>query len=117
MLNMDYCCATFEVASNQPKESSPNIRIVKFVSERVINPPSVFDAGNGRTIPNTSDVRGQYRFYMTCGYTQFSIQYVPYFPLKFCPFCGVDLFAFYKADGYGSEVEGETFPLEFPKKP
>jgi hypothetical protein len=39
---MKYCCKEFEEGVKRHKESYPNIRIVKFVSESFTNPSGVF---------------------------------------------------------------------------
>ena len=45
---------------------------------------------------------------MTMGYDTFTFD-APTVFISFCPFCGANLYDYYKSDEYVNEIEGETF--------
>ncbi len=98
---MKFCCEKFQTHWQFHKRSYPNIRIVRFTSE---------------WLPKTMPVKDKYknssyRFYITWGYDKdFSFDLITLF-IEYCPFCGTDLYKFYKSDEYANEIEGKTFKL------
>jgi hypothetical protein len=105
---LNYCCDKFEEGLRRDKRNSPNIRIVKFVSERLVSPSIRIELPNNATFYYEKSTMGPYRFYITTGYTNFNFD-VPSFFIEFCPFCGTNLYQFYTRDEYASEIEGVTF--------
>lgn len=105
---MKYCCIKFEEASRRDKQSSPNIRIVKFLSE----PKSTFKLSKDIEIHIEDEPKrsGVFAFFIMIGYAKFDFN-VPMFNVDFCPFCGVNLYDFYSNAGdiKANEIEGETF--------
>jgi len=94
-----FCCEKFETYYKTNNQSAPNIRIVKYTSEYLLK--STKDLGKYK-IP--------YRYYITYGYEIFQIDMLAIF-IEYCPFCGTDLYDFYKTDEYANEIEGDTFTL------
>ena len=95
---MKFCCEKFKTHWELNNQSYPNIRIVKISSNSL---PSKLPVKNKY---KTSDLR----FYITWGYKDFSMDLITLF-IEHCPFCGADLFKFYRSDKYANEIEGETF--------
>ena len=83
---MKFCCQTFNSGWSLNRLSPLNIRVVKIDFNEV---PEI-------------DKAYPYRFYMTTGYEENEKQ-IPVRFLSFCPFCGKDLFKFYKSDLYINE--------------
>lgn len=83
---MKFCCHDFETDWHLDRQARPNIRVVKIDTNQVpeINP------------------KYPYRFYFTVGYEQ-NEKGVPGRFLKYCPYCGKDLFKFYQDDKYVNE--------------
>jgi|LakMenE01Jun11ns_1017448.scaffolds.fasta_scaffold9803851_1 hypothetical protein len=104
---MKFCCDKFEEGIKRDKRSSPNIRIVRFLSHNDKNLEQ-FRLSEKITFSFRVKELGPYRFYITIGYTKFSLS-EPSFFIDFCPFCGTSLHNFYREDGLANEVEGETF--------
>ena len=90
---MKYCCERFEPYNRTHNESYPNIRIVKF-------------------LPNLHYKKPYFRFFITHGYEKFNMDLVV-MNIAYCPFCGKNLFDFYKDDAIPNEIEGTTFPKVF----
>ncbi len=107
---MKYCCQIFEESLKRQKESYPNIRVVKFVSEFLVDHKGVFKLGNDAFFKHDNIKKGPYRFYITTGYSNFNME-IPSFNINFCPFCGTNLYDFYKGDEYANEIEGVSFNL------
>ena len=80
-----YCCESFRLEVELPRESSLNIRIIKFDKTELM------------------DSKSQFRFFVTPGYKMES-RGVPTFNIAFCPWCGKKLFDFYKSDEYVNET-------------
>ena len=102
MDNLKYCCQGFEVYLyhyDSKYGRRPNIRIVKYTSEFLL-----------KSSLATGKFKSPYRFYITFSFDRFKID-APHIPIEYCPFCGKDLFKFYKDDRYANEIEGETFPM------
>lgn len=85
---MKFCCDRFNAAYILPNYYGLNIRIVKYKSDELF------------------DTRNLLRFYITTGYKEGDVN-VPNFNIAFCPFCGKDLFDFYKSDNYANEKSGK----------
>lgn len=83
---MKFCCQKFNSGWSLNRVSPLNIRVVKIDLKEVpeINP------------------KYPYRFYLTIGYRE-GEKNVPSRFLSFCPYCGKDLFKFYKSDEYVNE--------------
>jgi len=81
---MKYCCGRFKDQVSFERTQGLNIRIVKL-------------KGN-----NLLDFQSPYRFFITPGY-QSSDRAVAAYNIAYCPFCGKDLFKFYKKDDYINE--------------
>jgi hypothetical protein len=90
---MKNCCEKFKLYSDGQNESSPNIRIVKF-------------------LPNLHQKKHYFRFFITHGYEKFNMDVI-FMNIAYCPFCGKNLFDFYKEDTIPNEIEGTTFPKIF----
>jgi hypothetical protein len=84
---MKFCCDEFKQDWELTRHARPNIRIVKIDIKEIpqINP------------------KYPYRFYITIGYSEDDIN-VPRRVIKHCPYCGVLLFKYYKADEYINET-------------
>jgi hypothetical protein len=105
---MKYCCVKFEEATMRDRQSSPNIRIVKFLDDR----GPIFKMMDGTNIRMPDYRSGPFSFFITVGYPKFDLKKpVPSFNIDFCPFCGVNLYKFYSNinDVVANETEGETF--------
>ena len=87
---MEYCCNKFETDLKLLFTTAPNIRIVKFEKEPLL------------------DNKIHYGFYITMGYEKFSL-HLPKLTIHFCPYCGTNLKKFYKSDDFANEFEGKTF--------
>jgi hypothetical protein len=110
-----YCCEKFEESHRRNRQSSPNIRIVKFVSEELIDRSPVSRLAKGIEFYYEDTRNSPFRFYISIGYEKFRPD-IPAFNIDFCPFCGTNLYTFYKSDEYANETEGTTFPLIFQTK-
>ena len=80
-----YCCDRFKLSAELPRESGLNIRIIKFDKTELM------------------DSSKQFRFFVTPGYTSES-KGIPTLNIAFCPWCGKNLFNYYKADEYANET-------------
>lgn len=91
-----YCCSGFRIDVELDKRACPNVRIIKLDSKEVkgINPDY------------------PYRFYLTTGYNPGDYQ-VPSRMLNFCPYCGTNLYRFYRSDKYINEND-HTFLKVLP---
>ncbi|MDR2009876.1 MAG: hypothetical protein LBQ22_05295 [Bacteroidales bacterium] len=89
---IQYCCDRFSIYHQAHKRTFPNIRIIKYKSKFLINGDN------------------PYRFWITTGYEKFDLDNVM-IQIVYCPFCGQDLYKFYKSDEYANEIEGVTFPF------
>ncbi len=92
-----YCCDRFSIYHQAHKRTFPNIRIVKWKSKHFFK-----NDGN------------PYGFWITVGYETFEtwdLSSKHRWPITYCPFCGKDLYKFYKSDEYANEIEGVTFPF------
>jgi hypothetical protein len=95
---MKFCCARFESyhqdsgkidAGSFKRETYPNIKIVKL---------SPNDHNQGKNL---------YRYLLVCGFME---QAPPSFVnMKYCPFCGTDLFKFYRSDEYVNNERVDFF--------
>lgn len=81
-----YCCDKFKMQLSFNKEQGLNIRIIKF------KPDDLVDKSN------------LYRFFITPGYTE-ADRAVPTLNIAFCPFCGRNLFKYYKEEKYVNEYD------------
>ena len=99
MNSLEFCCEKFKCHWQFNSQSYPNIRVVKYTSDFLINSPHM-----------EGKFKNPLRFYITFGYEIFKIDMVAVF-IEYCPFCGKDLYKFYKSDKYANEIEGETFPM------
>jgi len=84
---MKFCCERFEMHYFFPDNYGMNIRIVKYAENELL------------------DKRNLYRFYITQGYALGQTN-VSNLNVGFCPFCGENLFKFYKSDHYVNEKPG-----------
>lgn len=100
MHNLNFCCEKFETYYTSNNQSAPNIRIVKYCSDFLLN--SAKEMGK---------YKYPYRYYITFGYKEFQIDMLAIF-MEYCPFCGTDLFEFYQSDEYANEIEGQTFTIK-----
>ena len=87
-----YCCVRFENQVVLPKESGLNIRILRFSENELISNKNL------------------YRFFITPGYSS-SDRGVPTFNIAYCPFCGENLFQYYKSDSYVNENDSDFLYL------
>jgi len=94
---LKYCCQRFEVRTLSHKNDNPNIRIIKVTSNYLLN-----GIGGKKYI-------NPYRFILTFGYENFNINEFSNIFFEYCPFCGADLFKFYRSDEYVHEIEGSSF--------
>lgn len=85
---MKFCCDKFKTRQELPRQSGLNIRVIKFSSKELIG-------GND-----------ELRFFVTPGYS-LGDQGVYTLNIAFCPFCGQNLFKFYKDDAYINEFYKE----------
>ena len=83
---MKYCCEKFKSEISLKREQGLNIRIIKY------NKAELLDTSN------------LYRFFITAGYTS-TDKAVPTMNIAYCPFCGQNLFEFYKKDKYVNESD------------
>lgn len=82
---MKFCCERFEHQLSLDREIGLNIRVVKIEEDSHI------------------DTKKRYRFFITPGY-KVGDRAVAAYNIAYCPFCGTNLFAFYKADIYINET-------------
>lgn len=78
-----FCCARFGIRHEASREEGMNLRVVK-------RPPD-----------ERPDGWHTYRFYVTPGYR--IGQEVKRLNIRYCPFCGTDLYAFYRSDQFVNE--------------
>lgn len=52
------------------------------------------------------DLHNEYRFYLTPGYKDGQQKLVKHLNIRYCPFCGTDLYEFYRSDIYVNERNG-----------
>ena len=98
---MIFCCEKFETHWKFHNRSYPNLRIVRLASEWF-----------SKTMPVKAKYRkSPYRFYITWGYTNYFSFDLITLSIDYCPFCGTDLYKFYRNDEYANEIEGKTFKL------
>jgi len=83
---MKYCCRHFECDCKVDRRARPNIRVVKIDINQV---PQI-------------DPKYRYRFYFTIGYDE-NDRNVPSRFLTYCPYCGKNLFKYYRSDEYINE--------------
>ena len=84
---MNFCCERFEIHYSFPRSHGLNIRVVKYSESELLDKFNLF------------------RFYITNGY-QVDETNIPNLNIAFCPFCGTNLFNYYKSDEYINEVPG-----------
>ena len=97
MAELKYCCEHFKIRMGLEKFQHPNIRMVKWTD------PLMF-----RREKNKKSMC--YSFFWTDGYVdKFDLIGVLVIPINYCPFCGKDLYRYYKSDEYVHEIEGVTF--------
>ena len=84
---MNFCCNSFQTDWFLDSRARPNIRIVKVDLKEV---PQI-------------DPKYPYRFYFTIGYSP-EERNVPVRFIKYCPYCGKNLFKFYRDDEYINET-------------
>jgi hypothetical protein len=84
---MKFCCERFQNYYDRPKTRGPNIRIVKYSADQLL------------------DTTYRYRFYIAYDYTD-EARLVPNMNIAYCPFCGTHLFEFYRDDKYVNEQPG-----------
>ncbi len=84
-----FCCERFEnyyyvenTTEEMARDVYPNIKIIKLK-------PNKHDRPGNEMHP--------YRFLLVCGFMK---DKPPFVNLKFCPFCGTDLFKFYNASEF-----------------
>jgi hypothetical protein len=83
-----YCCARFGIRHEVSREEGINLRIVKPYPEYRM------------------DTHNVYRFYLTPGYKEGQKKVVNHISIRYCPFCGTDLYGFYRSDFYINEEPG-----------
>lgn len=106
---MKFCCSIFESYYYIDNYLGFNIRLVKSTN------PSSLEMGHllfykTKGLIKTKHKRRDLRFYITMGYENFNYS-MPILNIGFCPFCGKNLFDFYKDDEYINEIEGDTFTV------
>ena len=95
-----FCCDQFQSyhqdrgnvgEGSSEREVFPNIQIVKLPED------------------NFNKSKNLYRYLMVCGFLKSN---PPFVNMKYCPFCGTDLFEFYKSDEYinGKQEVFFSFP-------
>lgn len=87
-----FCCERFEAAANLRREQGINIRIIKFNKEELL------------------DQKNLYRFFVTPGY-KIGDKSTPTLNIAHCPFCGQNLFLFYRSDEYVNENNSDFLYL------
>lgn len=87
MNKMKYCCEWFRINHSLPREKGLNIRIVKYSPKELMDEKNLF------------------RYYISYAYIK-EDKNVPNLNIKFCPFCGTNLYKFYKSDDYINETPG-----------
>lgn len=83
-----YCCARFGIRHEVSREEGINLRIVKPYPEYRMDNTNV------------------YRFYLTAGYKEGQKKVGKHISIRYCPFCGTDLYGFYRSDFYINEEPG-----------
>lgn len=83
---MNFCCHDFQNDWTLDRRARPNIRIVKI---------------DINTVPEIN-AKYPYRFYLTIGYDEHE-KNVPSRSIKYCPYCGKDLYKYYRMDQYTNE--------------
>ena len=83
-MKVKFCCEKFEFRQSLPSEKGLNIRIVKY------EPNQLLDKDN------------LYRFYIATYFLK-GEKCDMNLNIAFCPFCGTNLFKFYKSDDYINE--------------
>ena len=100
MAELKYCCEDFEFRMKLEKFQHPNIRMVKWTNSLMF-----------RREKNKKSMC--YGFIWTDGYEkEFDLIDVHGIPMAYCPFCGKDLYRYYKSDEYVHEIEGITFKFK-----
>ena len=96
---LKYCCDRFEISATRAKTTNPNIRIVKLTS------PHYF-----KQYVEKKFRKNPLRFFLTQGFLEeFRVDLTGNISIMYCPYCGKDLYKFYKDDAYANEIEGQTF--------
>ena len=98
IFSMDFCCDDFKLYCSLQNGQAPNCRIVQY-KERDTSWLRQF--GKPR--------KGKYRFYVTLGYDEFSLD-LPMLNILYCPYCSAELAEFYQGNVQPNETEGVTFP-------
>jgi hypothetical protein len=107
-----YCCDNFKIKCEQKNRIIPNIRIVKFVSDFLINVGKGVDiVRDGQVIKVIDNSKSSYRFYISYTNDKFKLSSPLFLFISFCPHCGQNLYKFYNKDEYANEIEGDTFTL------
>ncbi len=104
---MKFCCFRFEMYYTLENRCCYNIRKVKLTSPRLTE-HGMMKYYNIPSLRGTKHKRADICFVMTMGYDTFTFD-APTVFISFCPFCGVNLYDYYKSDEYVNEIEGETF--------
>lgn len=107
MSELKYCCDEFKWRVSLNKREHPNIRIIRLTNPAHFMRHEIINFNTPENI-----LKSKLRFFITEGYQEeFDISKTSKMFIKYCPFCGRDLYKFYKDDGYANEIEGETFIL------
>lgn len=88
LMTRKYCCARLGIRHEVPREEGMNLRVIKKDPEFILD-------------PNT-----EYRFFLTPGYKEGQQKALRYINIRYCPFCGTDLYVFYRSDVYVNERPG-----------
>ncbi len=106
---MKFCCLNFETHYRFRNTLAHSIRIVRYSSEEFLNNGNINLIKQGKN--STVKCKGNdMRFLlMTSPYVVFDQLKNPAIMLNFCPFCGANLYKFYRNKEYANEVEGVTF--------
>ncbi|RAI98439.1 hypothetical protein LX64_04801 [Chitinophaga skermanii] len=82
-----FCCTRLGIRHEVSREIGMNFRVVKYDAEVRFDKTNLF------------------RFFVTPGYMT-EERNVKHLNIKFCPFCGTNLYEFYKADEFINEDPG-----------
>lgn len=93
-MDQKYCCARFGIRHEVSREEGFNLRVVKSDPDMRL------------------DVFNIYRFYLTPGYKTGQKKRVKHIIIRYCPFCGTDLYDFYRSDAYVNE-DPDFFQAKF----
>lgn len=92
-MNMTYCCDKFQWDCEVNHVCSTNIRVIKIDPKYGIESES------------------PYRFFITAGY-ETGQKNVPSRMITYCPYCGTNLYSFYRSDEYINETDDSFYSID-----